>query len=361
MKRKTVALYDPFLDVMGGGERHILSIMKVLEDEGFDPTIFWDTNITAEIQNKLHLSFKSPITFKKNIFSMQSESVFSRLHEMTDFDIFIYVTDGSYFFTSAKKNFIFCMVPQRSLYNMTPLNKLKTINSTFISNSYFTKNIIQQWSVSSQVLYPYIQDEFLQNFSLKKEKSILVVGRFFKHLHAKRQDIAIKWFTQFQEDNKKLANYKLILAGSLKDEDKPYFDELQELAKGNNSIEFQPNVSFDELLKLYNKAEIYWHFTGIEVDPIQNPEKVEHLGITPLEAMASGCLVFGFNAGGLKELIQDGKNGYLFSTRDQLFSKMGYALFDEINREIICKQAHQFVKDTFSYSQFAKRVKEVMI
>ncbi len=40
MKRKKAALYDPFLDVMGGGEKHILSILKVLEEKGFEIHIF---------------------------------------------------------------------------------------------------------------------------------------------------------------------------------------------------------------------------------------------------------------------------------------------------------------------------------
>src|SRR5690606_27468423 len=158
------------------------------------------------------------------------------------------------------------------------------------------------WHVKSEVIYPYISNEFFQNFSEKKQKYILVVGRFFTQLHAKRQDLAIEWFLELQKLNK-CTDYKLQLVGSVKDADKPYYDKLQQMAKGNENIEFYPNVSFKELLQLYKNAEIYWHMTGIDVDEKKYPEKVEHLGITPLEAMASGCIVFAYNAGGLKELI----------------------------------------------------------
>ncbi len=358
MKRKTIALYDPYLDVMGGGERHILSIMEVLVNEGYEPVIYWDHDISREISEKLHITFKIPIEFRKNIFN--AESMISRMTEIKSHDIFLYVTDGSYFFMPSEKSFIFCMVPKKDLYNMNMINKIKTANVQFISNSHFTNQLLSSWDINAQVVYPYIQEEFLQNFSEKKEKIILVVGRFFNHLHAKRQDLAIQWFTHFQKDNKDIGKYKLILAGSVKNEDQKYFKELQDLAKGNNAIEFQPNILFDDLLKLYKRADMYWHLAGYDVNIEENPENVEHLGITPLEAMASGCLVFGYNAGGLKELIQDGKNGYLFSSKEELFSKIGIALYDEINNQIIRKQAAEFVKDTFSYEVFKTRVKEVI-
>ncbi len=360
MKRKTVALYDPYLDVMGGGERHILSILKVLQDEGFDPTIFWNENVTAQIQQKLSLTFKPEITFVPNIFQDIHESMISKMNILKQYDLFIYVTDGSYFFSTAKKNFIFCMVPQKSLYNMNFANKIKTMNATFISNSQFTEQLLQSWSVNSEVIYPFIGEEFLQNFSEKKEKKILVVGRFFKQLHAKRQDVAIDWFKTFQKENK-LKDYKLILAGNVKDEDKAYFDELKHMAQDNKNIEFYPNCSFEELLKLYKKSEIYWHMTGIDIDENTHPEKVEHLGITPLEAMASGCIVFGFKAGGLKEIIIDNTNGYLFSNAEELYTKIEQIILNDELRKQIRSSAFKYVKEQFNYSVFTKRVKEIML
>lgn len=360
MKRKTVALYDPYLDVMGGGERHILSILKVLQEEEFDPIIFWNKDLTNQIQNTLHISFNPPVTFKKNIFNDPQESIFSRMDYVKQFDTLIYVTDGSYFFSTAKRNFIFCMVPQKSLYNMSAINKLKTMNVNFISNSQYTQGWLRKWGVSSEVIYPYISQEFLNNYSQNKEKKILVVGRFFKQLHAKRQDLAISWFNTFQSEGK-FKDYKLILAGSLKDEDQDYYHELQQMAHNNNAIEFYPNCSFDELLKLYNKSEIYWHMTGIDVDIKNHPEKVEHLGITPLEAMASGCLVFGYNAGGLQEIIKNDTTGYLFNSQANLLHKMEDILSDSKKKVLVQNAAQNYVKKTFDYSIFKERVKEVML
>jgi hypothetical protein len=44
---KKAALYDPYLDVMGGGEKHILSILQVLEHEGYEANVFWDHDLTG--------------------------------------------------------------------------------------------------------------------------------------------------------------------------------------------------------------------------------------------------------------------------------------------------------------------------
>lgn len=360
MKRKKIALYDPYLDVMGGGERHILSILQVMQQNEYDPIIFWNEDLNKTIFDTLHLTFDPKITFRKNIFTDPQESIFSRLEKLKEFDMFIYVTDGSYFFSTAKKNFIFCMVPQKSLYNMSAVNKLKTLNSTFIANSHYTQKWLQKWGVKAQVVYPFISDEFFANYSEKKEKIILVVGRFFKQLHAKRQDVAIQWFQHFQKE-KLFSDYKLIVAGNVKEEDNDYYKELTQLAGDNSRIEFKPNISFSELLKLYKTAEIYWHMAGIDIDTSKNPEKVEHLGITPLEAMASGCIVLGYNAGGLQELITDGKTGFLFKSQRELANKMNEIINNKEKLQQIRTEAFSFVKENFNYSAFSNRVTEIFL
>ncbi|MBP7843091.1 glycosyltransferase, partial [Candidatus Woesebacteria bacterium] len=68
-------------------------------------------------------------------------------------------------------------------------------------------------------------------------------------------------------------------------------------------IEILTDVSREMLVKLYRKAAIYWHATGFGVDETVNPEKVEHFGITTIEAMAAGCVPIVINKGGQKEIL----------------------------------------------------------
>lgn len=354
-QEKKAALYDPYLDTMGGGENHILSILKVLDDHGYHITIYWDTDLSGEIERKFDMHFQN-IQFRPNIF--RNGDLLTKSRELARYDSFFYVTDGSYFFSSAKKNFVFCMVPLKSLYSMNIANKLKTRNFSFISNSKFTKNWLDKWGIKSDVLYPYLSDNFFTKQMLPKEKIILNVGRFFKQLHAKRQDIAIQWFIDLQKQNPDYREYELHLAGSLSERDQPYLEELYELAKENKNIYFHTNVSYQEVLSLYHKAEYYWHFAGYSVDEKVNPERTEHLGITPIEAMASGCLTYAYRAGGPAEIITDGTNGFLFKSQEELFSKMKT---DPNTKNKICETAKKFVQESFSYDTFKKSVEHIIL
>ena len=100
LAKRRIALYNPYLDTLGGGEKHILSILKVLEDEGCEISIFWDKNLQNEIQNRFALQFKNKLIFLPNIF--KTKDTLRTLKTLQTFDYFFYVTDGSYFFSPAK-------------------------------------------------------------------------------------------------------------------------------------------------------------------------------------------------------------------------------------------------------------------
>ncbi len=356
---KKVALYDPYLDVMGGGEKHILSIIEVLESEGAELTFFWDKDIRRELQEKLHITFRNKVTFLPIPFEMKGNA-WEKIKLLSNYDYFFYVTDGSYFFSFAKKTIIFCMYPRRELYNMNLVNKVKTLGNTFIANSYFTKSNLQRWGVHANVIYPYINSDLIQRFGTKKrEPVILSIGRFFKHLHAKKQDLIIDAFLDFKKQYP--SSLKLVLAGGVKHEDAGYFEMLQSKIKNEKDIKLLPNVGYERLVELYQTASYYWHFTGFGVDDSVEPYAVEHLGITPLEAMATGPIVFAYRAGGLRETVKNNETGYLFGSTEELFSQMKEVMKNKSLQEAIRMNAHTFIRSNFSEEVFIKRVKEIVL
>lgn len=354
-KTKKVALYDPYLDTLGGGEKHILSILEVFAEEGCEINIFWDKDLSKEISDRFSLHYINIMKFVASPFK-KGFSTLQTLKTLQTFDYFFYVTDGSYFFSGAKNNFVFCMVPDKKLYNMNLLNRLKLHNYHFISNSPFTHQRLKKWRVNSTVILPYIGKRLFQNSNIKKEKIILSVGRFFPHLHSKNQEKTIEAFIKLKKQSREFNDYKLILAGGLKKEDKQYFNKLKSFAKNDSSIIFKPNIPLYGLYRLYRLSTYFWHFTGLGVDENKNPELVEHLGITPLEAMASCCLTFCYSAGGPKELIKDGQNGFLFSDVDELIGKMIKVDSNDTLKGNIINNGKQFVKENFSYKLFKKKV-----
>ena len=255
------------------------------------------------------------------------------------------------------------MVPDKKLYNPSLVNKLKTSNYHFITNSLFTKSWLVKWGINSEVIYPYLSQDFidLDIDKLKKENIILSVGRIYSHLHSKKQSILIDLFNKLKQQNIMFKNFKLILAGGLKQEDKQYFNELETLIGKNPDILLKPNLSYSELLELYKKSKFYIQMTGYGIDENKNPELVEHLGITPLEAMASGCITFCYHSGGPKEIIKEGRTGFLFKSKEELIKKLVYNISDPGRQIRIKKLAKNYIRTNFSYELFKKRVKEVIL
>jgi glycosyltransferase involved in cell wall biosynthesis len=213
------------------------------------------------------------------------------------------------------------------------------------------------------LLYPYVDQKFVEAepMTFKKERIILAVGRFFSQLHSKNQDKIIDTFSKLKKENEAFKDYKLILAGGLKQEDLVYFNKLKKLAAKDRSIIFKPNITFHELYSLYEKATFYWHFTGLGINEKSHPEEVEHLGITPLEAMAMGCLVFCVNAGGPKEIISNGQTGFLFNNQAELIKKMQSVILSPTQQAKLRKSAKDFVLGNFTYTKFRQNVKKLIL
>jgi glycosyltransferase involved in cell wall biosynthesis len=355
MKKETskkVALYDPYLDVLGGGEKHILSIVKILDEKGYQPYIFWNKDLTREINQRFLIKFSHQIKWLPiNLISSSLKTI----KTLKTFDYFFYISDGSYFFSSAKKNYIFAMVPDKKLYQLNLINRIKLHNYRFIVNSEFTGQWLKKWQIQPMIIPSYIDDHFFTGIN-NKQPIILMVGRFFKQLHSKKQDLAIKLFKKIKQKNQLFKKFKLILAGGLKEEDKDYIKYLKKIVSNDKSIIFKINIKFDELLSLYQQATYLWHLTGLGIDENKNPEKVEHFGIVPLEAAAAGCIVFCHNSGGPKLIFSDSNNGFLINNEKELIEKMVAVERNQKLKKEITKNAQLMVKEKYSYPVFKKQV-----
>jgi glycosyltransferase involved in cell wall biosynthesis len=98
---------------------------------------------------------------------------------------------------------------------------------------------------------------------------------------------------------------ELALAGSIhpSPEGRRRFHELTALATGLDCT-FYPNIARAELAKLYERSAVLIHATGFGVDDEEFPEKLEHWGITPLEAASFGCIPVVYGRGGPREVVE---------------------------------------------------------
>lgn len=302
--------YDPYLDTVGGGERYILTLAEYLSQKNWQVDFFWN-----EPQLKEKLILRLNLNLDRINFKPVPSNFFAKWKANQSYDLFFWLSDGSVPSLFAKKNIVHFQVPFHGVGGRSFLNqfKLKKIHHV-VCNSNFTKSFIdREYGVVSKVVYPPV--DIAKFKPTKKENFILSVGRFSQLLQAKKQEILINVFKKLV--NKGLGKWRLILAGGTDIGGKDYFNQLKRQA-GSYPVEFLENPDFEILQNLYGKAKIFWSASGFGVSEKEEPEKVEHFGITIVEAMAAGCIPMAIDKGGPKEIIKDGETGFLWFTQEEL-------------------------------------------
>ena len=381
------AIYDPYLDTLGGGERYCLSVAEILLKNSYQVDIFWsgkqDIVSLAEKRFDLHLnginclpdifglshqkidliegniidSLHSQPILKSNIFQKIKKFI-NKYLILSKYDLIFYLSDGSVPFLFSKKNFLHVQVPfilkETIKDKILNIIKTKSINKV-ICNSQFTSKFLNNFPKSKvTVLYPPVD---VENFtsSDKKENYILSVGRFDNILNAKKQDVLIEAFKKICQNNANF-DWKLILMGGSHDlpENNHYLQHLQHLTN-DFPIEFVVNPDFDKLKQIYSEAKIYWHAAGYGVDEFLHPEETEHFGMTVVEAMDSGAVPLVVAKGGLTEIVTDSQNGYLWQTIEELVAKTQLLLASPQTLKELSEKARE------SSQSFSKQIFEAKL
>lgn len=246
-------------------------------------------------------------------------SGFKKLWWTKQFDVMYYLTDGSLFFSLAKRNILHIQFPLR-VDHSSRISRLKLKNwQVKNTNSQFTKSVVESsWPVTINLVhYPLVDVVEISSAvkKIKKEKIILTVGRFFRQLHSKRQDVLVDLFRQLiKQYPQQMKGWKLVMIGGVEDAD--YLTNIKR-KKRSLPVEFYHDLRRSELLKWYGRASIYWHAAGFGVNPAKQPEKVEHLGISTAEAMAAGCVPIVHGKGGQLEVLGSELSHLLWQTMEE--------------------------------------------
>ncbi len=358
-----IGIYNPYLDTMSGGEKYMLTAASYLSAKN-DVTLFWDDpKILDKAQKKLNIDLKK-VSVKPNIFYLKT-SVLSKLLQTVNYDRLIILSDGSIPLTLAKKTFLHFQYPVEWV-GLDLKTKLKLMKiDRIICNSFFTKKFIdKKFGLESIVLYPPCireseVDEILKSKIEKEKKNILLtVGRYAaaNGSSIKKQEIMIKVFKQMVD--KGLRNSEFIIATSFLQENERSIQEIEASVR-KYPIKIVKNASYEELKKLYSDAKIYWHATGFGEDIEKYPERAEHFGITTVEAMAHKTVPIVYAAGGQAEIVDDGVNGFLWQTEEELAQKTKKLMLDEKLRIEIGNLGFKKAQ-LFTTEKFCEQLEEII-
>lgn len=340
------AIYNPYLDTLGGGEKYTLTFAKVLAEVGYDVDVEWkDKNIKEKISKRFGLKFPENIKIVESV------------NRGENYDLIFWVTDGSIPTLRATKNYLHFQVPFHDVNGSSLLNKMKLFRiEKIICNSRFTKNVIdKEYGVSSIVLYPPVGIDLYK--PKRKIDQICYVARFSNLTQNKGHEILIKQFKKLVKE-KKFLSWKLILAGGVEVGADEYLKRLKKLVQGTN-IEFVESATLEVLKDIFGKSKIFWSGAGFNENEIKNPEKVEHFGITLVESMSAGCVPIVYSAGGYKEIIDNGKNGYLWQNGKDLIDITKKLVGESGALKRLSKEAVESSKK-YGYEEFKNQIKTII-
>jgi len=336
------AIYNPYLDTLGGGERYTMAVASILAKSGYIVDVGWNKKIKEKLENRFGINLDN-VNFVEDI------------KRGDGYDVCFWVSDGSIPTLKSRKNLLHFQVPFKNVGGKSLLSKFKLMRiNKVIVNSNFTKKIIDdEFGVNSVVLYPPVGvDQFKPK---KKENLILSVARFSNLLQSKRQDVLIKTFKNFYKSN---PNYKLILAGGVEVGADEFVKFLEKEAKGS-PVEIIKSPDFKTLKNLYAKAKIFWSAAGYKIDENKEPQKVEHFGIAVVESMAAGCIPIICNNGGHKEIIESNTNGFLWNDTGELYGYTKKIISNEKLRKKLSQKARND-SQKFSYEKFEKSLTSLL-
>jgi glycosyltransferase involved in cell wall biosynthesis len=216
-----------------------------------------------------------------------------------------------------------------------------------VSNSEFTREWVDRyWQCDSTVLYPPVT---MHKGGLK-EPMILSVGRFFDETqgHSKKQLELVQGFRSLHAQG--VRDWTLHLVGGCGVEGRLYVERVKRAAEGL-PVEFHLDASGDELESLYARASIYWHAAGLGEDEVRRPDRLEHFGITTVEAMSAGAVPIVVGLGGLRETVRHGVDGFHFRTIAGLCSESLSLITDDSMRARMASSAERRA-ESFSVDAF---------
>ncbi|GAA0272815.1 hypothetical protein GCM10008922_34250 [Faecalicatena contorta] len=393
-KVKKIMVLNPYVATLGGGEKHMGYLCQFMEeyynyDVDIDIVVFNYNEVDVfapdfvtidDVNKQFGLNLRKTKIRKVDLKNPQNivEVLLHRkkVEDITaEYDLFINFMFMSKHIGKAKVNIYECMFPRPPFVPRAWWKKKVAFTERkhdhdyyhsydyFISNSEYTKNWAETYwgtAVPNIVIYPpvFSEEEIKDKYQESEKKNIIIsCGRFFVASHSKKQLELVRFFVKNYEIFK---TYEYHLVGAVFEDKKDlaYLKRIKHLAAQVDNVFIHENCPYEELMDLYKKAKIFWHGTGYGVLEGLEPQKMEHFGITTIEAMSNGAVPVVINKGGQKETVVEGVTGFKWDTEDECIEKTRKLIEDDnLRKEMAEKSAVR--ANEYSIEKFYERHREI--
>lgn len=359
-----ICIYDPYIDTLGGGEHVLAALAETLEGlypEGEIDLLVHEPPRTRieELERRFAVGL-SRVRYRVEPFPGRSLwgrllpgdlarriDIERRFSSVTgEYDLFFNNCIFSTMPSRAKTSIYICMFPLHPGVRGRHGSLARPFHAAYgwlrgayyrrvargydqiWANSQYTREWIRRlWGAEAAVVYPPV-DVGLEPEILRRENLILSVGRFFPGDHNKKHGPMLDGFRRLCDEG--LRGWQLHLAGGVGDRHgtMEYIQDLTRRAAGY-PVSFHFNASAADLARLRESAKIFWHATGYEEDAEAAPDKLEHFGMSTVEAMSRGIVPIVIAMGGQPEIVRHGIDGLLWRDLDELVAQTRMLAADE--------------------------------
>lgn len=364
LRKIKVGIYDHAFHFAGGGQRYVAKLAEILQHE-YDITYIANKDITLEKYKEwfdIDLSgcklkiIKIPFFEKAGGYYIDEGIVINEKtnpfdiisRESMNYDIFINANMLSKVKPQSVLSIFICHFPDGEKEKYFSVDQYDYL---FTNGDYTSFWLKKKWGLHSALrLYPPVDMYHGSEGSDGKSKVILSVCRFEPGGSKKQLEMIRAFCKLCERDQYVKKEWRFILAGGSTG-DNFYFNKVKREINAINAanIELMPNLTNPDILKLYGEASIFWHACGLGEN---DPQLIEHFGMTTVEAMQNYCVPIVINDGGQREIVEHEISGFLFSTEEELISWTLKVISDDDLRKRIAQGAyeksHRFNADIFT-------------
>ena len=363
---KTIVIFAGYLlPHLGGIERYVDNLTKELIKKGYK--VIWvssnyDNSFKTITKDKNLVDIRIPIykLFRTRYPLIKHNSELKKMYEeLNKHKIESIIVNTRFHLTSllgaryGKKNNIPVFLVEHGSQHLTVDNKvldflgsiyehcLTAIIKRYVNYYYGVSKEACNWQKhfninSNGVWYNSIND-FTKDLKIKRDGktiNILYAGRILKQ---KGLDRLLDSFSKLEN---KYSNIKLTIAG-----DGNELDYLKNKYESKNII-FLGRVDFNKLKELYSQTDIF----------VYAPVWPEGLPTSILEAGLCGCAVIGSPQGGIKEVIQNKKNGLMINNEKELYNALETLITDKKVRDKYSNEIVKTIRTGFLWESTAKKI-----
>lgn len=355
MARLKVGLYNPHITSFGGGEKDTCVMAEALADK-YDVDIVTNFAVDkARLESVFNVDLSGVrIRVMKPYVNRYKIKFLGKLYFKalsSRYDIFHNMVVGPPYPNFARRGILRVQFP----FSLEAPQKRVMEGYQFVTvySEYSRQWLKRRWSLDSEIIHPPVEI-----FSPGEKKNIILsVGRFFVGGHNKKHLHTMCAFKNLV--NSGLTGWEYHLMGSLQPGKVhlSYLESVKDFAKGY-PLFVHENVPFEILKAAYASCRIFIHAAGYQEDPEKCPERFEHFGLTTVEAMSAGAVPVVIDAGGQKELVRDGVDGYLWSHEKILARRLTELTSDDNLREKLAAEAVESSRN-YSRESFVTKVREL--